>query len=343
MPSLFNARTLISPNYIEPDNIVTMAQASGFMADLGGAQLRVMLDTITKVVYQNRIDLRTSIATQQASANQLPGATITADFVQTAAYLFRTRNNYNELDVAEAGEWNVALPEAYRLAGRQGIFQALRNANLYGVNASNNEGLLNTPNSTVITLPPDSFGNTTVPTYDNGEMAIWLLAQIQAAKQRMFTLGTPDRIAIVGPQRIIGQFELQNVVQTTSYQRPGAGTASTAQMVKKVAEEFGIEIEWAYDDTLIEQGAGSTSSNPVDALLLTVPDATVPKANSVNTNIFGTLQPTQQYLTLQYADMAAPMEIVSPIAEGVDLVQMLRATSGWAPRGQAVTVMSLPY
>lgn len=343
MPSIFNARTLIHPNFIEPENIVTMAQASGFMADLGGAALRIMLDTITKVVYQYRVDLRTSVATQQASANALPGATITADFVQTAAYLFRTRNNYNELDVAEAGDYNVALPEAYRLAGRQGIFQALRNANLYGVNASNNEGLLNTPNSTAITLPPDSWGNSTVQTYDNGEMAIWVLAQIQAAKQRMFTLGTADRISIIGPQRVIGQWELQSVVQTTSYQRPGAGTGTTAQQIKKIAEEFGIEIEWGYDDTLIGMGAGSTSSNPVDALLLTVPEATVPKVDTVNTNIFGTLQPTQRALTLQYADMAAPMEIVSPIAEGVDLVQMLRATSGWAPRGQAVTIMSLPY
>lgn len=338
MASIFNARTLVSPHFIEPENIVTMAQASGFMQDLGGSALRVVLDQITKFVYQNRIDLRTSIATQQASANALPSATITGDFVQTAAYLFRTRNEYSELDVAEAAEWNVPLPEAYRLAARQGIFLGLRNANLYGVNAGNNEGLLNTPNSTAVTLPPDSFGNATVRTYDNGQMAIWLLSQIQALLQRMYMLGAATRVVIVGPQRVIGQLQMQNIVQTTSYQRPGAGTATTAQVVEKIAAEFGIEVEWAYDDTLIGQGSGST-----DALLMVVPEAVVPKMPGVNTNVFGTLQPTTAHMTAQYADMAAPMEITTPIPEGVDVVSMLRATSGWAPRGQAVVVMSLPY
>jgi hypothetical protein len=308
------------------------------MEGLGGGALRVKLSDVDKFVYQNRIDLRTAVNAQQAAHNSLPGATITLDYVQTATYLVRTRQEYSELDVADAGEWNVALPNAYRLAARQGIFQFLRTANLYGVNASNSEGLLNTPNSTSVTLPPDSYGNTTLVTYDNGQFAVFLLGQVQAALQRMYLLGTPARVVFIGPQRLIGQLQLQNIVETTSYQRPGAGTATTAQIVEKVAGEFGIEIVWAYDDTLIGQGSGAS-----DALLLLVPEATVPTIGGINTNEFAQLTPSTKAMTMQYANVAAPIEITTPIPEGLDVVSMMRVSSGWAPRGQAVTVLNIPY
>ena len=338
MPLIAPARVLVHPSFVEPDLIITIAQPSGFMEGLGGASLRVKIGDVDKFVYQNRVDLRTAVNAQQASHNTLPSATVTLDYVQTATYLVRTRQEYNELDVAEAGEWNVALPQAYRLAARQGIFQFIRSANLYGVNASNAEGLINTPNSTSVNLPPDSYGNVTLQTYDNGQLAVWLLQQVQAALQRMYFLGGPVRVVIIGPQRIIGTMQLQNIVQVVYYQRPGGGTATSAQVVKKVAEEVDIDIVWAFDDTLIAQGAGGA-----DALLLLVPEAMVPKVPNINTDEFATLTPTTRAMTMQYANVAAPVEITTPIPEGLDVVSQMRISSGWAPRGQAVSVLNIPY
>jgi hypothetical protein len=340
--NIFNARVLVHPSFVEPDLVITTAQASGFMDALGDRSLRVKLGPVDKFVYMNRIDLRTQVAASQAAYNALPSATIVADYLQTATYRVRVRAEYNELDVAEAGEYNVALPMAQRLAMRQGIFQYIRTANLFGVNAANSEGLLNTPNSTATNLPPDSYGNTTLQTYDAGELAIWFLGQLQAAWQRMYMLGTGARAVLLGPQRILGQMQLVNIVQTTSYQRAGAGTATTAQVMKEVAKEFGYELEYAYDDTLI--GAGATIDDAAsDAVLLVVPEAIVPSMDGINTNEFNKLGPTLRAMTLQYADVAAPVEITTPIVEGLDVTSQMRISSGWCPRGQAITILSIPY
>lgn len=343
MANIFNARVLVHPSYIEPDLIVTTSQASGFMDVLAERALRVKLGPVDKFVYQNRIDLRSQVTASQAAANALPSATLTADYVQTGTYRVRTRAEYNELDIAEAGEWNVALPQAQRLALRQGIFQYLRVAALFGVNAANYEGLLNTPNSTQVNLPPDTYGNTTVTTYDAGQLAQFFLNQINQALQRMFYLGAPNRIQFLGPQRIIGQMQLTNIVQVTSYQRPGAGTATTAQIVTEIAKEFGYAVEWAYDDTLAGVGGSYGGAAGSDVVLLVVPEAIVPNAHEIDTNVFQTISPVQKAMTLQYADVAAPTEVTTPIVEGLDVVAQIRISSGWAPRGQAVTVLTLPH
>lgn len=332
------ARAIVHPSFIEPNNIVTINQASGFMQALGGESLRVLLGDVDKFVYQNRVDVRTAVAAQQATANLLPSATVTLDFASTATYMLRTRQEYNEYDVADAGQWNVPLPLAYRLAARQGIFQAIRDASIFGVNASNSEGLVNAPNSTAVNLPPDSFGNTTLQTYDNGQIAMWLLSQINAQLSRMFFLGSAVRVVFVGPQRIFGTLQMQNIVQTTSYQRPGAGTATSAQVVKRVSEEFDIDIDIAYDDTLIGKGSGGA-----DAVLMVVPEAVVPKVPGINTNEFATLTPTTDAMTMQYANVAAPIEVTTPIVEGLDVTSSMRISSGVAWRGEAVTVLSIPY
>ena len=48
--------------------------------------------------------------------------------------------------------------------------------------------------------------------------------------------------------------------------------------------------------------------------------------------------------TLQLADMAAPREIPTPLAGGaIDVLSELRITSGWAPRPEAVTIVSMQY
>jgi hypothetical protein len=328
---------------MEPEFIITQAQPSGYMDTLAGGGLRVKLGPIDKVIYVNRMDLRTQVNMNQASSNQLPSATITADFLSTATYNFRNRQEYNEFDVAEAGAYNVALPAAYRHASRQGIFQGLRNAGLFGVTPANGEGLLNTPGATTANLPPDSYGNTLLPVYDAGQLAIWFLGQIVSAEARMYLLGTPTRIILLGPQRVIGQMQKQNIIQTTSYQRPGSGTATTGQVITKIGAEFDDEIEWAYDDTLIGQGAGSTAQNPVDAVLLIIPEIKVATMPGINTNEFAMLQPNIAGNTFQYADVVAPVEVTTPIPEGVDVTSTLRASSGWGLRAQGVTILNIPY
>ena len=338
MPVSAPARVLVHPNRIEPNLIITIAQPSGFMQGLGGRKLRQLLSDNDKVVYQNHLDVRTAVAVQQAAANVLPSATLTLDYIQTLTYLIRTRQDYNELDVADAGEYNVALPAAYRLAARQGINQFIRAANLYGVNAANYEGIINTPGAVAVTLPPDSFGDTTLTTYDAGQLAVWLNGNIQDALQAMFRLGMPNRVVMIGPQRVIGTMQWKDIVQVTSFQRPGAGTATTAQVTSMIGAENDTTIDWAYDDTLIGKGAGGN-----DALLLLVPEAIVPSIPGVNTNEFAKLSPTTYAMILQYTNVAAPVEITTPIPEGLDVVSMQRITSGWAPRAEAVTVLSIPY
>lgn len=338
MANIFNAKVIVHPSFIEPENILTTAQASGFMDVLAGRAPRVRLGPVDKFVYQNRIDIRSAVATTQASYNALQNATLRAEYVQTATYRVFARAEYDDLDVLEAGEWNVALPEAQRLAMRQGIFQFMRDACLYGVNAANSEGLLNTPNATAVNLPPDSFGNTNLSTYDAGQLSLWFLQQIQAAFQRLYMLGLSSRCVILGPQRVLGQMQLANIVQVTSYQRPGSGTATTAQVIQKVAEENGYAVEYAFDDTLI--GKGSAGS---DAVLLVVPEVIVPKMNSINTNVFNTLAPNLAATTLMYSDVVAPIEITTPIPKGLDVVSQIRISSGWCPRGQAISILSLPY
>lgn len=98
--------------------------------------------------------------------------------ISTPTYMFRARAIYDHHDMAAAGNWGIALPAAQRLGTRRAIFQQLRNALLYGMNPAGGEGVLNTNGASTISLPADSGGNTTVLTYDHGQMAVFLLAQI---------------------------------------------------------------------------------------------------------------------------------------------------------------------
>lgn len=333
------ARLTVNPHYLEPELISTIAQPSGFAMGMGGGKLRVRLSDIDKVVYQNRVDIRTAVASSQATYNMLPSATISLEYAQTATYMAQTRQEYDDIDVAEAANWNVALPQAYRLGARQGLYQFTRDAFFYGVNAGNNEGILNTPGAVTTVLPPDMFGNTTLLTYDNGQMAQWLLSEVLALLTPMYQLGTPTRVVITGPQQDLGYMQIQGIVQVTSYQRPGAGTATIAQVLETICEGFDIEIEFAYDDTLIGQGSGSN-----DLILMQVPEAVVPVVPGVNTDEFATLQPQQRDMIIQYANMAAPVEITTPIpGGGVDVVSRYRISAGWVPRPQALRILSIPY
>lgn len=127
-----------------------------------------------------RLDIRTQVTSSQSgNANQLPSVALDARMISTPTYMFRARAIYDHHDMAAAGNWGIALPEAQRLGTRQAIFQQLRGALLYGMNPAGGEGVLNTNGATTISLPADSNGNTTVLTYDHGQMAVFLLAQIR--------------------------------------------------------------------------------------------------------------------------------------------------------------------
>lgn len=236
--------------------------------------------------------------------------------------------------------WNFALPEAQRLGMRQGIFQQLRSALLYGMNPAGGEGLLNTAGATTETLPADSAGNTTVLTYDHGQMAVYLLGHVQAAMTRTMQLGRQLRVVILGPQRVLGAMEIQQIVQLTSYQRPGGGTDTVGGTVKEVLKGANVQVDWVYDDTLIGKGAGGT-----DAVVITIPEVEVPMVNStVNTNEFAKLTPSLAANALMFCDMAAPREIPTPIAGGaIDVLSEMRSTAGWAVRPEAITILSMAY
>ncbi len=334
------AYVTVNPSYTMPEKILPFSQASGAFDLLAGGGPQVRLGDGDLMAYIDRVEVRTKAAAGQSSYNQLPGVSIALSQISTPTYLFRVRAEYDFHDTAAAGRRGVAIDEAHRLGMRQAHFQLLRNANLYGMNPANGEGLLNANGATAVSLPPDQNGNQTIVTYDNGAMAFFLLGQLVNLKTRTNQFGIPREFTICGPQRTLGAFEMANIVQLVQYQRPGAGSQTTAGVVKEVAESLKDRIRWVYDDTLIGKGAGGT-----DAIIITMPEVEVPVANSAyNTNDFATLQPGLKACTLQLTDMAAPREITTPLPGGaVDIVSEMRATSGWAVRGECVTIVSMQY
>lgn len=341
MGNIFPTAAKILPSFTEPELILTYAQASGAFAALAGGKPRVKLGSEDMAVYVNALDLRTEVVAGQSPSNLLPSASLAVNYYSTPTYLMRVRAIWDHHDMARASTWNVSLPTAQDLAMRQGIFQQMRNALLYGFNPSNGEGLLNTTGATKVTLPPDSYGNTTVSTYDNGQMALYVLNQIVSLKTRMYQSGgnIKNKIVVISPQRVFLQLSYANIVQVTSYQRPGAGTATTGEVIKVVAGESGDSFDWYFDDTLI--GQGTTSA--YDAVLMTMPEIEQPSIPGIDTNVFAGLQPNIKATNLMYADMPAPMRIPTPTPDGaITEIQEMRITSGWNIRPQAITVISMP-
>jgi hypothetical protein len=334
-----HAYQLLHPSYVEPEFLVQYSQASGFIDTLADGQLRVRLAEDDLLVYMKQLNVRTKMAASQAGAQELPGVDVMATMLSAPSYLLQVRNQYNHHDVAAGSRWGFAVPEAYRLGGRQANFQLARDANLFGMNPQNGEGLLNAPGATAINLPPDTNGNSTVVTYDNGQMAFFLAQQILNVKTRTYQLGKGKKFTILGPQRTLGLFEY-NVVQLVQFQRVGAGTASTAGTLKEIVMANGDSLTWGYDDTLIGAGANGT-----DAVLIAMPEVEKPDVGQpVNTNIFASIMPGSKVCLTQYCDMAAPREITSPLAGGAtDFLQEWRISSGWAPRSTALTIVSMAY
>lgn len=339
MSSIAPSYVTVNPSFTEPRIILDYVQASGAFDTLSEGEPSVRLSDGDLYVYIKRIDVRTSVATNQAAANLLPSVSTTTSQISTPTYLQRVRAEYDHHDTAAMGRWGVSIVDAQRLGMRQGHFQLARSALLYGYNPANGEGLLNAQGATSISLPPDSDGNDTVLTYDNGQMGQFLLSQVSALKTRTNQLGIGRKFTFLAPQRVFGPFEYQNIVQLVQFQRSGAGTATTAGMVKTVMMENGDEISWTYDDTLIGKGAGGS-----DAVLLVMPEVKKPNGGRINTNEFARLTPGMEACTLMYADMAAPREIPTPLPGGaIDVLSEWRTSTGWGVRPEAITIISMIY
>lgn len=339
MAAITPAFVTVNPSFVEPDVVMTYNQASGAFDALPGSAPRVRLGDGDLAVYAKRMDLRTRVHAGQSAVNNLPSITIVNSLIGTATYLLRVRAEYDHHDQAAASRWGFSLPEAMRLGMRQGHFQLARNALLYGMNPANGEGLLGAQGATAVSLPADSFGNTTISTYDAGQLAFFLIQQVGLLKSRTMQLGMGRKFTFLMPQRVGQQIEYANIVQLTQFQRTGAGSATTAGVVKMIAMENGDEIYWGYDDTLIGKGAGGT-----DAIVIAMPEVQRPDGPAINTNEFAKLAPSLNACTLMYCDMAAPREIPAPLPAGaVDVTSEWRISSGWAVRPEAITVISATY
>ena len=340
MAVLMPAWQRITPSYDEPGILIQINQFSGAFAALADGKPRVRLNEGDLMAYIKTLSMRTRVAAQQSSSvNQIPSNDIIGGVIGTGTYLVRNRAEFDHHDTAAAANYNVPIVEAFRLAGRQGIFQNQRDILLYGMNPARGEGLLNSPNSTQVTLPADPYGNTTVSTYDNGAMVVFLLTQIQALLTRTYQLGIERTFVILGPQQDLGAWEIQNIVELVQYQRLGAGSATVAGVVKEVMKQSGHNIMWCYDDTLIGKGAGGT-----DAIIIVMPEISQPIGDMPDTNEFGKLPNGLYANTLMYTDMAAPREIMAPLPAGaVDMTLELRSSSGWLIRPESLSVLSMAH
>lgn len=340
MANIFPSWVQVNPSYVNPEAIIQFQQASGAFDTLSGATPDVRLSDGDLYVYVKKFDIRTKAFQSQVAGNQLPSVSVQAQMISMPTYMVRTRAEYDHHDVAAGGKWGVGVPEAQRLGMRQATFQTLRNMLLYGsLNPTNGEGLLNAAGAVTVSLPSDTNGNSTVVTYDNGQMAIFLLTQIAALKTRTMQLGIGHRIVILGPQRVLGAFQYQNIVQLTQFQRAGAGSATTSGTVQDILDLNGDQVEWCYDDTLIGKGAGGT-----DAILIVMPEVEKPNRAGINTNEFAKLTPGLDACTMMFTDMVAPREIPTPLPGGaIDVLSEMRATPGWAVRPEALSIISMQY
>jgi hypothetical protein len=328
----------INPAFMMPETLYNYSQASGAFNALATGGPLVSLGDGDLAVYIKRIELRSRAGAGQSAYNQLPSATMALSQISTPTYLMRARAEYDHHDTAAAARWGVNGPEAHRLSMWQAHFQLQRLALLYGFNPASGEGLLNAAGITTINLPADSNGNTTVSSYDPGQLAFFFLNLVSQIKVRTNNIGIGRKFCFVGPQEVMANMSY-SIVNLVQFQQKGGGVDSTSGLIRSVLMSNGDEIIWAADDTLKGKGAGGT-----DAILLTMPEIENPVGQRFNTNEFAKLSPGLDATTLMFTDMAAPREIYTPLAGGaIDVLSEIRITSGWPVRPEAVTVLSAGF
>lgn len=339
MANIVPAQIRVNPHYVVPELLLQYQQASGAFDTIATGDPLVRLGDGDLAVYIKRLDVRTQVQTGQFVANALPSCSVVYNEISTPTYMIRSRAEYDHHDTAALSRVGASTVEAHRLAMRQGTFQQQRNLLLYGANPANGEGLLNANGATALNLPADPNGNTTISTYDNGALAFFLAQQIAAIKTRTMTVGVPARFTILTTQRIMQAVSYYGIVQLTQFQREGAGSDSIRGTVDRLAGWNDDEITWTCDDTLIGKGAGGT-----DLIIVSMPEVKKNRVNKVNTNVFAELTPGLDACSLQLVDRAAPTEIIAPLPAGaVDVVSELRSTSGWAPRPEAISIISAGF
>lgn len=323
------------PSHMEPGIVLQQNQKSDFPIALSGGRMRVQLGSEDKNVYLRQLAVRTQISSGQAGSNQIPSCSITTGLASAPTYLQQVRTEYDHHQTAMMAQWGISIVEGERLAMRQAHFIGLRNKALFGMIPANGEGIVNATGAITLALPADTFGDQTISSYDNGQMLLFLLGILQALKSRTYQFGRPSRFVILGPQQDVGYWEMTSIVQLTSYQRPGGGTATVAQSLKSVLKEANCELVFGYDDTLIGQGPGGT-----DLILFIMPEIETPDGPEPNTNAFAGLGPSFNHNVLMYADVAAPVEIPTPLPGGaIDVLSEMRATTGWVIRPECVTIL----
>ncbi len=341
MSAFAPAITTVSPSMMQPDIVMQYSMASGAFEILPGGAPSARIGSSDLVVYQKYLRATTQVHVGQSLPGQLPSASILPSYDQMMTYRMYSRSQYSYLDTDAASRWGYSLNNGLQLANRQGHAQQLRNMLIYGVKASNNEGIANSPNATTVNLGSDSHGSDSYTTWDSGEMAKFVLGLIADQKTRMMLLGQALTTVVLCPQRFMKALEWTGVVELTSYQRPGAGTATVGTMVKTIASDAtGDDVIFCQDDTLIGKGAGGT-----DLIIVTNPELVVPEARQeINTNIFATLMPNQKAVNVMFCDVAAPTEIPSPMPDGgITTLYTMRATPGWNFRSEGVTLLSAKY
>ncbi|MDR8091100.1 hypothetical protein KPB05_27020 [Burkholderia gladioli] len=337
----FQAFSKITPSHTEPRLILSYAQKSGAFNALAGRKPKVQVSQGDKAVYVHKLQMRSDARVNQSGAEYLPTPQFATSLISTPLYVIRNRAEWDMADVNAAGNWNVALPEAYTKASRHGAFNVMRRMLLNGVRPSDGEGLLNTPNATAVTAPADAAGNTTLSTMDPDHVFSLLLQLTSDLRTRIMSISQGNiRISVLGPQRVIGRLQ-QSVVELTAFQRAGAGSASITGALEQVGDWNGTEFEFAVDDTLIGAGAGGA-----DLIVINAPELINPQEGSeINTNEFATLQPSLEDAFVQYADRAAPTEFPTPIPGmgAVDVLYHMEASSGWCLRPEALTLLSIKF
>lgn len=341
MSAFAPAITTVAPSMMLPEILMQYSMASGAFEILPEGKPRVKISSSDLVVYQKYLRATTQVQVGQSLPGQLPSASMLPSYDQMKTYRMSSRSQYSFLDTDAAGRWGYSLPDALQLANRQGHAQQLRNMLLYGVQASNNEGVTNSPNAETSNLGADSTGAATYDKWDAGQLAVFMLSLISTQKTRMMLLGQTLDTVVLAPQRFLQVLEWTGIVELTSYQRPGGGVATIGGMVKNVASDASDDnILFAADDTLIGKGAGGS-----DLILITNPEIKVPDARqAINTNIFATLAPNQQAINVMFTDVAAPTEVPSPMPDGgLTTLYTMRATPGWNFRPEGITLLSAAH
>lgn len=134
MPAITPAYQIVNPSYIMPEMILSYQQASGAFSVMASGNPLVRLADGDQYVYMKRLDIRTQVTSSQSgNANQLPSVALEARMVSTPTYMFRARAIYDHHDMAAAGNWGIALPEAQRLGTRAEIDLIIQQHADYGL------------------------------------------------------------------------------------------------------------------------------------------------------------------------------------------------------------------